>query len=84
MGAWNSQQSVSPVALYGRLPENGDVDLLCLYLGGGLSGLLAGSMFGLSDGWKARLFEIRWDYRFTGLVFALLAAIAIGAGWYRA
>ena len=57
---------------------------VCLYLGGGLSGLLAGSMFGLSYGWKARLFKTQWDYRFTGIVFALLAAIAIGAGWYVA
>ena len=45
------------VAPYGRLPENGDVHPLCLFLRRIIRALLAGSMFGLSYSWKARLFE---------------------------
>jgi hypothetical protein len=54
---------------------------LSLYLGGGLFGILACSMFALSYSWKARLYKTQWDYRFTGLVFTLLAGLAMGAGW---
>lgn len=53
------------------------------YLGGGLFGLLACLLFVLSFGWRARLFKTQWDYRFTGLVFVVLAVLAFGAGWYQ-
>lgn len=56
---------------------------LSLYLGGGISGIIACMMFVWSNGWKARLYRTQWDYRFTGGVFALIAVLAIAAGWYQ-
>jgi hypothetical protein len=53
-----------------------------LYLGGGLSGIAACSMFALSYSWKARLYRTQWDYRFTAVVFILIAVAAICAGWF--
>jgi hypothetical protein len=55
---------------------------LALYLVGGLCCFLAALMLAWSFGWKARLYRIQWDYRFTSAVFALLAAVAVGAGLY--
>jgi hypothetical protein len=57
--------------------------LLSLHLGGGISGIIACMMFVWSNGWKARLYKTQWDYRFTGVVFALIAVLAIAAGWYQ-
>lgn len=53
-----------------------------LYLAGSLCCMAGAAMFGLSFGWKARLYRTQWDYRFTAVVFAVLAAVAVGTGWY--
>jgi hypothetical protein len=45
--------------------------------------ILAGVMVALSYGWRARFYRNPWDYRFTGLVFALLSAFGVFVGLHE-
>jgi hypothetical protein len=57
---------------------------ILMSLSSGLCAALGVLMFAWSYGWKARLYRTQWDYRFTAVVFGLLAAVALGVAWYVA